>query len=250
MKYLLLTLIFLFVFSCTICSVAQPKDSLYRLNNVQTVVYQSEYARIVTAINRNGLVEQEVTHSPNDSSIRIPKYDNSGLRISDSIYYFLSKKFANYSSKYDENNKYLGSAIITNDGNENGEISITETKVLYDSLGNIYGSVTYRNNYMDTVVSYFKYIDHYENGYLVYKECECNPKSVYYPIMTDIKFYYNDNLITKREQYSKNCIENYSNLYSTETLIYYENGLLKESITKYELDVPVSTVRYEYSFYK
>ena len=251
MKNGIVLMLLIVAFSKTAETNAQFKtDSLYKVNKVKTVIYTADYAKIIFSIDSNGLTVSETRYSPNDSSISIPKYDNSGLRISDSIYYFVSKKFAKYSSKYDENKKYLGSSIITNNGNESGEISITEIEVLYDSLGNIIGNVTYKDNYQDTSVVYYKYSDHYENGLLVYKEFECDPKSIYFPIATETRYFYDNNKLIKLETYSKNCIENFSTLLSTAIKIYFANGLLKESITKYELDVPVSIVRYEYSFYK
>jgi hypothetical protein len=241
--YIILIVFITFAGLCNSQSKIQldKERSLYRENKVKTeTIVSSDGNKSVTKIDKDGKrVEIKGYYNNAEANIITYKYDNADNMIEESYYGYESGDGYSTYFYYDNKGNIVKTRMVGSDENE--------TRNNYDEYGNMI-----ETEYIEIGLSpgppYFtEYKNVYENGNLISKENICNlrTESVYLT-----KYSYDNDKIILEEEFEKNCNDNTLKFQSKKSILYYENGLIKETASESQYKEGVIKSIYTYEFHK
>ena len=214
--------------------------ALYKDNKVKTEIIEcSDGSKNITKYDRNGN-PNEITYYDNGKKIRLVtcKYDNNGNKSEDSYLGYESGDMWSVYFYYDESGNIIKTKVI---GSDDGE-----TYFKYDEQGNLIQTKWVEIGATQPVSYITEYKNIYENGNLASQETICNSQTENVIIT---KYYYNNEKVIKVEEDQKNCKDNSINFYSRKAIIYFGNGLVKETTFESSYMEVSNTGVYNYEFY-
>ncbi|HEY5534235.1 MAG TPA: hypothetical protein VIL99_04745, partial [Ignavibacteria bacterium] len=213
---------------------------LYKNNKVKTeIIDYSDGSKIVTKYNKSGN-PIEIMYYNDNNKIRLVtcKYDNSGNKSEDSYLGYESGDMWSVYFYYDGSGSIIKTKVI---GSDDGE-----TYFQYDEQGNLIQTKWVEIGTSQPVSYITEYKNIYENGNLASQETICNSQTGNVIIT---RFYYENNNVIKVEEDQKNCKDNCINFYSRKAIIYFDNGLVKETTFESSYMEVSNTGVYNYEFY-
>jgi len=216
------------------------------------------------ALYRDNKVKKE-TITATDGSKEIFKYNKKGNPV-ESRMYNPDKSEANITKYfYDEFDNLMKVSYM---GLESGDLTETdyyyddesgnvirlfvlggdydELRFIYDNQGNLIQEIA--NDVSETAgpPDFYSYINRYSNGELVSVENECTLTLESVPVT---KYIYTQSNLTDVNVFDKNCSTGNLTLYSKETFLYYDNGLIKEQTYYGTYSDGERKFTYSYEFY-